>query len=368
MRQFKLTILARCFFLFAAIAIPGFFLPGCSSTDDIPSLEDLDKPITAGELEILLAQDEKGNLPEKPVEAIKPIETAKPLPENIRRTRDDSVTFAYRQVVRKISNHEYVEALDMLHGLTTKLSAHQPYGVEIRLLRLILLAGLRAGYLKLADSYQSGWDTIQEYDRLESKVRIDRLAKLSRQTLVYNRLHKETLIRLIKAFDDMMEVYHQKSASDLKLIYPPFKEWAVFSNPYLDRIRRGQWYESGKRNEAEIRVINNAVQAYFLSLLGTDKVPDANLILKDQLVILNESGFLFWLDKSLNFHTKTFHRPAFCDNPGLIRVIKTKSNELQPIIEKLLREEKAKIDPKGKPLKVSDRFNPDKLLSQYSLK
>ncbi|MEK7449460.1 MAG: hypothetical protein AAB019_08250 [Planctomycetota bacterium] len=368
MHQFRLKIPIACFFLPVSFIIIIFFLAACSSA---PPLLDLDKPLSDAELEKLLREDLLIETvePVAPVKQIELVQSELSFPDNFVLLPNASTETTYRYIIAKILNHQYNEALGLLNKFTENVSFRQPYGIEARFLRLVVLAGLRAGYLKLADTYQTGWDLTLKNERIEIEKKIDLLAKFSRQTHIYYRYHKETLSNFLDAYDDIMELYRDVPPADLKFSYPPVQKWELFNNPYLSRIKLGGWLEADKRQETEKRIFNNTTQAYFLSLLGTTEINQANLILKNKTVVLDRAGLLFWLNQGLTYHTRIFHEAAFGDGLGLIKVIENKSTEVKLELKKLLADRPAnEADKKDLTLSSDSAFNPDKLLSQYNLK
>lgn len=336
-------------FIYFILLILGNY--GCSIISPAPAVKTQEPPVAKSKDKIPVEDITTPASPVTDVEKVPPT---------------DSFGHKYQDIIDKISTNNFIGALENLNQFTQTCSYPKNYGLEAQIFRFCVLASLRSSYLNLGSVYHQGWQKIvSEEKALSKEEKLKQLTNLTQAYLFYYRRHKELTIALITTYDRLIHLYPDLLPADLRLIVGrTFTNLDVRSNPLLDEIKQGTWLEANARSEVEKIEFNNKFLAYFLSLLGVNSMHEANTLLKQESIILDKPGFLFWLSQSLKYQPVTLAegepdtalrnlRDAFADEPGLIKALEQKSVEGEQLLKQMLQQE---WDKKSSVLKR--RFDP----------
>jgi hypothetical protein len=277
--------------------------------------------------------------------------------------RDSPTDVIHRDVIQKISEGQYLAALDEINMMFDAHTSSEAYVIEAQVLRLILLTSIRISYLRLANGYQEGWEAVLKIPDiyLPTKERTDRLTNLSRISGNYYERHKEITVQLIKAYNVFSEIPPDSIKARLRIIALKSKYPKIITNTLLEKIKEGNVPITAKREEAEKSEIHNCVLLFWTALTGLKTPDELNLVLAGGAYSLEQKGFYSWLAGCFRWQTEQCRAEAFGDKPDLRKILINRANDFSEVVDRLITNEASPLPPEAKITFTREQYYPETL-------
>jgi hypothetical protein len=208
----------------------------------------------------------------------------------------NSPEYLYGQVKEAIAEVKLEKAISLTSDVQERFSGTE-YADKARILRIILLAGLSAGFQDMAEAYLAGYDKPgQNAGRLRSTA------------FDYYRKQKSAALGFNEACD-----YFMKNYSDAKdyVLECDFPSKDVGYNKRLDDVRSGTLLDGDERRAAEEDQIRDGLIRTLASFVGAggDRAK-AKTLLESGSKTLDHAKFMVRLGKTLLENQKLFGRSA----------------------------------------------------------
>jgi hypothetical protein len=235
----------------------------------------------------------------------------------------DSPEYHYAQAKQAIVDVKYEKAISLTSDIQRKFP-DTDYADKARILKIILLAGLSAGYQGMAEAYMAG------YDKPGANA-----AKLRSTAFDYYRKQKNAALGFGEACDYFVKHYSDQKDYVLECDFPS-KETS--HNKRLDEVRNAKLLDSEQRQIAEDDQVRDSLIETLSAFLGArgDRAK-AKTFLATGSKSLDHAEFMIRLGRTLVENQKLFGRSVL-NEAQYYRQFYQKAVECSELAQKLLKE------------------------------
>ncbi len=239
------------------------------------------------------------------------------------RLSKNSPEYQYSEVKEAMAEIKYEKAISLTSEIQSKFPNSESAD-KARILRLILLAGLSAGYREMADAYLAGFEkSIKNAGQLRSTA------------FDYYRKQKNTALGFYESCDYFMKNFSGETRYVLECEFPS-KD--ITQNRRLTEVRGGDLLDTEQRRMAEEDELQNGLILALTRFLavGGDRA-EARKLLESGSRPLDPAEFTVVLGRTLLENQKLFGRTALHE-VQTYRKFYQKASECSELALKILKE------------------------------
>lgn len=235
----------------------------------------------------------------------------------------DSPEYHYAQVKEAMADVKYEKAISLTNEIQRKFPGTD-FADKARILRIVLLAGLSAGFQDMAEAYLAGYEKS-----------IQNAGKLRTTAFDYYRKQKNAALGFNEACDYFMKHYSDEKEYVLECDFPSRE---IAHNRRLDEVRSGNLLDSEQRQMAEEDQLREGVIDTLAAFVGArgDRAK-AKKLLETGSKSLDHAEFMVRLGRTLLENQKLFGRQAL-NEVQYYRQFYQKASECSDLAQKLLKE------------------------------